>query len=820
MQIATGMNEETAFPGFYKQLMHPPREYGMIPFWFWNDDLDEDELLRQLYEFYHAGFGGVLIHARIGLSRSTGYLTETYFKLVQRVVQECAVLGMKVILYDEGSYPSGSACGKVVAENPQSAARALTMCERTIKGPWRGYWRPSAGRGITNRLISVVMGSQNGDGSVDPESLQAVTIQERGVVRIDAGRGSWRVMAVWDVPSGGTIRGVYPDQEDGSATAPPAGDLMNPEAVSAFIKHTHEQYARYLSEYLGSVVVGMFTDEPNPLGRGARRGLWPYTPGFEHCLSEELGRDIRSWLPALWVDYGPETQRFRRQYQRAVKERVRKVFYGAQASWCKEHGLALTGHPADSNDMTSPSVFDWPGQDMVWRWVLPGSRTALEGENSVAAKAATSAARANNRHRVLTEVGGAYGWQYTLDEAKWLLDWHLVRGNNLINPHACFYSVRGGRAYESEPDIGVHNAWWPYWGIIARYCGRLSWLLTGCVHVCRVAILGDGYALPWMAAKHLYQHQIDFLYIDSDSLSRARVKEGQLHVGTQSYSVVVIDGDPELSADARAILADFRSSGGCVLEGSDYRDLHRRIGKVLERDISIDNPQPDLRFIHVKKGGYDVYLLVNEGEKEIKGRLEVAVKGRVEIWDPLREQCQRPPVRATGRGVEVPVTLGRRESRLLVIGSNQAPETVDVSTEVTGKALPVQLDQWIALDEEDNRINIPAPGDWTTVQRFERFSGTVTYRSGFSLPGNVGRLSIDMGNVGDIAEVVLNGETVGCLLWSPYRLDIRKGWNEGTNQIEVKVTNSSANYYEGAMRPSGLMGPVSLMAWRCRRVVP
>ena len=92
-----------------KHFIDPPREFGIVPFWFWNDDLNEHELLRQLREFYAKGFGGVLIHPRIGLSRRVGYLTPEYFRLVRIVVAECERLGLKVVLYDEGGYQIGRA---------------------------------------------------------------------------------------------------------------------------------------------------------------------------------------------------------------------------------------------------------------------------------------------------------------------------------------------------------------------------------------------------------------------------------------------------------------------------------------------------------------------------------------------------------------------------------------------------------------------------------------------------------------------------------------------------------------------------------------
>ena len=130
------MDLKQAFATF----VSPPREFGPIPFWFLNDDLEEGELLRQLRALHEAHYGGFVLHARVGLSRRVGYLTEEFFRLARLLVAEAARLGMKVILYDEGSYPSGSAQGAVVAENPDYASRAMGMWERTL---WRVRSRAS-----------------------------------------------------------------------------------------------------------------------------------------------------------------------------------------------------------------------------------------------------------------------------------------------------------------------------------------------------------------------------------------------------------------------------------------------------------------------------------------------------------------------------------------------------------------------------------------------------------------------------------------------------------------------------------------------------
>jgi len=155
----------------------PPRAFGIMPFWFWNDDLDEAELVRQIRAFHAKGFGGFVPHARVGLSRRVGYLTDEFFRLMRVAVAEAARLGMQVILYDEGSYPSGSAQGRVVAENPDFAARCLIAVHTTIHGPTHGYWHPNPGRALGDELVCVVLGRETAPGALDPDSLACLDVQ-------------------------------------------------------------------------------------------------------------------------------------------------------------------------------------------------------------------------------------------------------------------------------------------------------------------------------------------------------------------------------------------------------------------------------------------------------------------------------------------------------------------------------------------------------------------------------------------------------------------------------------------------------------------
>jgi hypothetical protein len=96
----------------------PPAAFRPAPLWVWNDDLQEEELARQLDEFKAQGYGGVFVHPRPGLV--TPYLSERWLSLWRFALEEARKRGMVTYLYDENSYPSGFAGGHVPDRMPES----------------------------------------------------------------------------------------------------------------------------------------------------------------------------------------------------------------------------------------------------------------------------------------------------------------------------------------------------------------------------------------------------------------------------------------------------------------------------------------------------------------------------------------------------------------------------------------------------------------------------------------------------------------------------------------------------------------------------
>lgn len=84
------------------------------------------------------------------------------------------------------------------------------------------------------------------------------------------------------------------------------------------------------------------------------------------------------------------------------------------------------------------------------------------------------------------------------------------------------------------------------------------------------------------------------------------------------------------------------------------------------------------------------------------------------------------------------------------------------------------------------------------------FSGTAVYKKRFVLKGHLLRkgnsLELDLGAVGVIAEVIMNGKNLGVIWKAPFRVVLGDAVHKGTNHLEIHVTNLWPNRLIGDAR--------------------
>jgi hypothetical protein len=598
----------------------PPHEFTLIPFWFWNDTLRDEEIVKQIADFENHGVYGFVIHPRIGLPANTGWLSPAMIHAMRIAIEEAARRGMYVVLYDEGMYPSGSSSGQVVTDNPEYAARGLAKIDL-----------------------------EPGEDPVLPTGAELITIAERP----DGGR-----IAVIEKPSGGVIRGLHYTREEKThfgEESPPAADILNPEAAASFIKHVYDRYAAEFGRYFGNTIPGIFTDEPLPLGRNSEKGMMPGNSSVLAQTRRILGYDLIQYLADLWYDDGPDALKHRTDYFKAVNICLGENYYSLLDNWTREHGISLMGHPAGSMDIGLEKYFGIPGQDLVWRYVEPGPK-ALQGEHSTMAKCASSAMENLGLRRNSNELYGAYGHNLTFAEIKWLAGWCFVRGHNMLFPHAFYYSLRGPRFDERPPDVGPNAPWWNEFKPFADACRRLSWINTDSKHVCSIAILCEASFLPDRTAEMCYRHQKDFNYLEADRFGvDASVDEKGIHVAGMNYQVLIADSVSQLPDGAAIEMRKLASAGRLIIRRNDRSDnifegsytfgteeeLNAILDEIVKPDIILLPSCVSIRYRHVIKGSDHYYIIFNEEEDELNTKVSLPLKGIYQWLDPFTAETEK-----------------------------------------------------------------------------------------------------------------------------------------------------------------------------------
>lgn len=616
-----------------REFHEPPREFTLLPFWFWNDELTKEKLAQQIASFEERGVYGFTIHPRIGLPEDCGWMSAKLLDMMRFALEEARRRGMFVMLYDEGMYPSGSSAGQVVAEDPSYAARGFVLVEL------------------------------NDDGT--PKNPKVIIEKDWNYVETFTRSNGTRAV-VYDAPSKGVIRGLHylGDESRAREYTPLAADLLNPRAVDAFIRLVYQRYYDEFREYFESgTIVGIFTDEPSILGRGHRSGMKEGNLASLDTISAELGYDFKPHLLELWENVDAESENRRKEYELAVKLTLEKTYYGRIFAWCEAHGAKLCGHPEKSTDVGVLRKFHVPGQDIVWRYIEPGEK-AFDPTHSPMGKCASSVAIHTGARRNLNEVFGAYGHNFTYDEMVWIVNWCIARGHNMLLPHAFYYSVRGPRWDERPPDVGPHSKWWKDYKTFADYCSRLCWLNTDSTLFAPTAILVDSAKASAYGTRPLFESQLDFNYLDVRSLIENATIDAEgvaiTPLGKDApvarYKTLILSPDcvvpseceeklRELCAQGRVVrLTDRASSFDGARLATNDAELTSAVRESSGIDVeTVRGDTKGLRARHVTKGRVDFYFLFNESEDPLDASLTFGadLPGAIaRRWDPTTGEIE------------------------------------------------------------------------------------------------------------------------------------------------------------------------------------
>ena len=668
----------------------------------------------------------------------------------------------------------------------------------------------------------------------------------------------------------------------------------SPEATGLEVdKYDAAAVRRYLEHYLGMYRETVGDDFMGEKGLRAlltdsiETGFANWTPAMEQEFARRRGYALRPWLPTLAgivIGSEAETEKFLYDWRLTLAELLTDNHYGTVAKVAHENGLKVYGEaledkrPMLGDDLSMRRYTDVPMAAM-WTWPKGGSvRTTLLGDMQGAA----STAHVYGQRFVAAEsmTSASSPWAFAPRDLKTFIDLEFASGINLPVIHTSVHQPRD----DLQPGLSLaifgqyfnrHDTWAAMARPWVDYMARTAWLLQqGHYHADIAWFIGEESPVTAQFATSVpeglptaYGYDFinagmlrDALMVDGKELvTRSGTRYSILHLGGTSRFMtlaalrrvaeiaeagVLVSGakpqaSPALEDDAAqfAALADRVWSLGNVVATSDPERVLASHG--IAADFAITKGS-DVKVLHRALGDGEVYFLSNRSGRPQAIEAAFRVSGKApELWDPVTTETSALSYRTEGEVTHVPIDLTDNGSALVVFRKPSPAISMDVPKPAV-RPVDVAFAPWQVEFQPgrgapaETTMDHLAPLNESTDPGIRYFSGVATYRSSFTVPAGTepGDLTIDLGKIGDVAEVYVNGSYTGTALFSPNTVAIGRFAKAGPNTIEVRVANLWVNRLIGdkqpgatpitftaaptylpdaPLRPAGLIGPVRLL---------
>ncbi len=395
-----------------RDFKNPPQRLKSRPLWFWNKVPNREETVTQMKACVESGYAGLAILPAFR-DANMKFMSPEFLEQYKIAADTAKELGIKLCLYDEFWFPSGSADDLIKTRFPEHLCKRLDMASF------------DASEETADVSLEIPQGTLMGCVAMNMQTWECANITDRvkeGTLRWQRPENDaapYKIMAFVCVLDG--QRNLV--------------DYLEPESVKKFVELTYAAYQKAMPEHFGTTIDSAFYDEPMLYTPGDGRA---WTPKFNEYFEKRFGYDPVPLYPAMFMEIGPETASARNALFGFRATLFSEGFVKTIADWLKPYGVPLTGH-LDQEEVVNPTGVsgdaikffeyqDIPGLDQVFKY----------GRGSKMYKIISSAATNYDRHLVMTEIYGASGrvpvdllYRDAIDQT--------AKGVNMFVPHAVWY---------------------------------------------------------------------------------------------------------------------------------------------------------------------------------------------------------------------------------------------------------------------------------------------------------------------------------------------------------------------------------------------
>ena len=556
------------------------------PFYFLNDAIDRDELVRQLDFMQENGIGSFFLHLRDGIT-TQAWGTDLFFSHVRFIAEESFKRGITMWLYDEDSYPSGQCGGQVVIDRPELEGRTLKILKKSVKAGETVREVLGRARGVGAFCLSKENGAEKMEKLASPFGTVRANWYRMDwhstyyCDMLEDGRKYHHVRALTGTPETVFEAEMAKDGELYIAYTVPASssryttnlDCTRKDSFAEYKARILDKYKKAVGDMFGVKIPGMFIDEPT-VGSD-------FSPEMCEYFYNKFGYRLEDNLYKLSKEYDGDSRELRRHYAEARKSMFMENFLLPIKDWCRENGLKLTGHFVCEEDPLTVSsgqsvyrqtrIMDIPGFDIITTNIGDLDYCALIlGANIVA-----SAAEQFGKERVLAEAFALSPFNMDYRGLKKTADWLFACGINWIVPHGFHYGYSAYQRADAGKSFFFQDVRFEDYKRFSAYAGRVCKLLCDYRRdndlllvypdavFCENLPLKKKYTeldpseMPRLANENmrravrcLLAHHVGWDMADPAAVFEGAVIDGKFKLGSCSYSRVAVikGGDVELSA--------------------------------------------------------------------------------------------------------------------------------------------------------------------------------------------------------------------------------------------------------------------------------
>ena len=676
--------------------------------------------------------------------------------------------------------------------------------------------------------------------------------------------GHWRVLRF-----GYSLTG----KENHPATAEATGlevDKYDGDAVARYVEHYLSTYDQAVgTSQIGKSGIRAFLNDSIEVGAAN------WTPRLLDEFKARRGYEARIWMPALTgvvVESAEKSDQFLYDFRRTLADLIAEKHYAtvariAQARGLRTFGEALEfGRPSLGDDMDMRRYTNVPMSAM---WTYPKGDAGPRPVFLADMRGAASVAHIYGQNIVAAEsLTSAWApWAFAPKDLKPMIDQEFAAGINLPVIHTSVHQPVTSKAPGLSLAIfGQNFNRLDTWAEAAKpwvdYIARSAYLLQQGRSVADVLYFyGEEAPLTGLYNGGLPKDAPTTSEYDFANagvlLNQTAVKNGEIVTPSgQRYKLLWLGGSAARMTPAVARrIAELARQGAHVgglhpnrnpslngtqdiaailssiswVKGNTAEEALRSLGVTSDFVNHGSNANTDLLWKHrMLPDGRHIYFVANRRDRSELVRARFRADGlSPSRWNAETGERSALIGHTQGETTEVELALGADDAAFVVFDKRgvATPQYVEASS------LPLN-DGWTATFPGSE----PKPtslGNWESIPEHRYFAGTAIYRRTLQLPkSTASRFRLELGDVGDVAEVFVDGRSAGIAWRKPYGVllpaSLRSG---GPHILEVRVTNLWVNRLIGDAQPgatrvaftalptyaasaplrrSGLFGPVTL----------